>query len=189
MRKTKMSGKGMNFGIGLVLVAVIALGAVGFYYYKTYAKAEPESVSEEIGKAPLAEAEERHLEFIMQPCSEVDELFNCKADNSFKPGDKVYFLIDVQNLNAMQLEGINYYELRLEKQFKNIDDNFVLMSFEESPETIAKKASSSGLINVKIAKELITLRDDPKGNYEYEVRLKDKISSQEYSQKSEFRLE
>ena len=182
--------KAASFGIVLLVIGLIITATAAVFYFSGEKKDQVYSGTVTPIKIPVnyAVPAEYNLEFTIKPCKEIDESFNCKLSSSFNRGDKIYFLMNIKNLNVVALDNNHYYDLILEKQFKNTDENMTIMDFSESSENIRKEVPASDLINIQVVKELITLKDDRLGNYEYTVKIKDNISNEEDSRTVKFLL-
>lgn len=183
-----MNKKAANFGIALLVIGVIIIGLSLVFWFSGVEKESEVYTGTVTPPEVKSDAFEYHIEFTMKSCSEVDELFNCESVSSFNRGDKIYFLINIKNLRVKKSGNNYYYEFDIEKQFKNLDTGEVIMDFSESFENIKKEVTQSDIINIHVVKELITLKDDLIGNYGYTVKMKDKISNEEFHQKVEFLL-
>jgi len=123
------------------------------------------------------------------PCNSVTKEYNCDSSFKFNRGDKIYFLIGIDNIKIKSTQDTNYYELSIEKQLTNLNNKRIIMSFDESSEIIKKESIASDYINIQVIKEVITLKDDTLGDYEYTVRIRDTSSNREAVKKVQFVLE
>lgn len=184
MRKIKMSRKAVNFGIAALVIAIVILGAVGWFYF-IYSKDERKP---EIPAAEISQPARRFGIVDMRLCDSIDENFNCKENLNaeFNTISFIDILIKVDGLKAKEENGgykIAYAESReiIGPGNEVIEPQNVVIDKEDT-------VPNEGSYSVNLKDNIIIFENARLGNYLLKIIITDKNTGNIVTENEGFKI-